>query len=957
MSRIPSFSGPFKSLESRNYWEHIEVSVSITKAHGYFNISQNGPFFFFSPVDNPRNIDFLVFTVNFLPMKEILRGHEYLKLQNNYISDFYICLAIEDEEIQEEFISQFMAGTGLMSTLFEKLPISECTLPFQTLYSFLPNTKTLLETRLLIVNDFKNGMVLNTQVKTLKGWEKKLDIILGPNCIVEPALRVPEGFSLSAQYQLIFHVQDITPKGQEGFYLCTSIEQVMTFILSITKWSFYAYDLHKSGRSHSNQNITPTTPTLLKTSINTFDKQKTKTKEKPAPAKSSPFMDKITSLLKTDKKQPEKENPEKSQKQEFRILKVNPPTPPPLIPTIQSQPIEISPLTSNNSNEFKQEDNNNENSTEQNNEEISTESTNNEENSTEQDKTEEIEPPPAPKPPPKIVLTIKKEISSGIPLSHLEQYTSKGKIIKAVQNKQQPKEDQEQSPSVSKQSSQSQIQYGSLRGRKFSLTSMQLDSIKPPQDPDDDKSKEEPKRKVHVFPNPRPLEDQLRDMKNKQEKRKVSTYKVPATKQYLANVVFDDKYKENIKNEIFESLSTEINFDDFSNFSEFVPQTYEQMISNEDVTNGSGNPEETEETIKFINDSINTFSFIDFESICPSYQNKEKLIHPEECEEYKKSEIEIHFEEIKEKMLSQDDTIIYKDTSAISKFIFLITCIFINGLRKNSLDPKRNFVSIYKTLSEDYENINTHLEASEQQKKLYNQVSVFVQSLILSQDLVPFLYFLMFQYDFISSNYSPYSILASGDLLNKLIHIIDKIMLEKNFEFIIKPEIPDEHKDLFISLYKLQPFIEHELDEVYAKDPSSSTFLKDLIRVTDKIIKAGNVKQKPWSFILDVPKKCKNISGDDWKVFCTFARSPYGANIYQLSQKLDTFLESAIKRRKLHIWFIFLVISSQDLLNEYYCEDAPIRNLRRANYTIAMLFKIMHKMGPPSKEESSSSGK
>ena len=931
----PKLPPPFDSLECSFDWNNIKVIPKGGVPSAFYNIHQNGPFFFFSNVKNPRNIDFLLFSMNFSPLKEITGGHVTLKLQNIYITDDYHYLFFDDEDTRDNFIIQFIEGIDNFAKLLVNLDVGDCFLAGTNIYACIPSTKKLSEAMCAFLKK-EQGIFMRIEIKTLK--RTILDIKLGTNCITEPAVTAPGAFGKNPQFQLLIHIQNISEEGAESFILCTSIEEVMKWVLYITKWSDFAIFLQKKEIMKSKKSIIDK-PQMVRTSSNSFNAEKqpapappekkkklqpksifnaitflTGEYEKSAePAKNKPVMMqqapkhnagpiRVKVNTQQAKKEEQAQKLKESVAQKPKIVE----KPPELHENKQEQKAEEPKKEEVKKEEAKKEEVNKEQPKK---EEVNKEEAKKEEEvKKEEPKNEE----PEKKAPPRrrLVIKVTKETTTDT----ISLAKPKERETIAISNNQNS---QKSKPHFTRRRS---LGLGSPHSRQSSIKY------------DDEKPTVSKRR--HDFPEPMQLDKQLELLHKKAAKQQEAKYELPSVSELIP--VFDKKAAEKKVQETLNSMTSEINFDDFDSFDNLVTLTNEQIVR-----------ETTNELID-INSIAPQFSFLDCPNNIQGFE-KEMLIYAHDSD---RCETELKLDDFIKSIDKNSNVIGKADT--ISTLIFLISSIFINGLI--GLTPKLdcNIIEIFKELIPSIPIIEKHIEAASAQKNTSYQISVFVQSLILSQDLVPFISLLSGQYDFIAKHYYNESLIASESLISSIIEKLDAIMTNLTFKFDIKADAIKGHDNLFNQVLFLQPNIEHSLHKFLSDDVDRENYQNDFVECTKIVLEAGLIKSKIWNVITEVCKKT-SVESDDFDEFKTLAnKGTFKLQNLNPKTQISSFLKQGLKRRKLHIWVSFIAISL-NITQEYYCECAPLRDMGRAKYVILAIEEVMNKLGSPIEESSGSS--
>jgi hypothetical protein len=87
-----------------------------------------------------------------------------------------------------------------------------------------------------------------------------------------------------------------------------------------------------------------------------------------------------------------------------------------------------------------------------------------------------------------------------------------------------------------------------------------------------------------------------------------------------------------------------------------------------------------------------------------------------------------------------------------------------------------------------------------------------------------------------------------------------------------------------------------------------------------------------------------SVAAPDLKEFVDTFMALRGDSILQqrLNQdrKLRDFIEAGLEKKKIHIWFLFMVVNTT-ITEHFYEEDASLRDLFRAGFIITALFRMM----------------
>ncbi|EAY18573.1 hypothetical protein TVAG_462590 [Trichomonas vaginalis G3] len=923
---IATISPPFEELETFNTWYNVTVQAKGKMKNGQYDIKQNGPFLFFIPRSPPHKIEFLIFTLNYEIIEEGNNDIAMVRLEHIYDTDIFHLLILNKDNVKS-FIDAFKTARSELLFTFSNLRYTECQLENTMYFSCLSNTNQILESKIGLSETLDGAFNLNCVIKTRTGWDPKLDIKLSANTHVEPALTAPDTFGTAPQLAHIFHVKHqkhINDKPEECFVICTSIETLMHSVLSIAKW---ALDASKRPRISDSSDIFNLNPRPQET-------PQPKTEPTAKPSLLTGLFSKIKQELKGDSHhnekppQPVQKVPQKGTTPEIRQTIQNNPNQnkieqitqqkPSLQPEknkLQLNPVKPSIQISQTTSQTLNSDSNIKKpvlsisvekvSTKSNDQELA-DHTEPEKTSKLQEREKNIQSLRVDTilPPPNIARNAH---------AHTVSYTSTNPPANQYQDITSPK------PSLATAASMSHDVVNS-HGRRVSYQRRSSAQLSPEIQKSIDESniiiQEQVNKIKHSFPEPINLEKEYKKMKKSQEtKKEVSEYKPSNLTLFLPKNSSNERLSEIAKNEIFSELAkSTIDNTMFSSLDQIVEISEAQVIN------------ETEKT--FLDRFSTDFSFFDFDKVTLDQRfDLYSLKNPS----YSQCEFFTGYAEIAENLAQLGDGVTTIEDA--SKFIYYTASVFINGLNDN-------FITAYKELEERIDFIKKPLINASNYKNPLEQSSIFVQDLILSNEIIPFLYLLSNDISFISKHYNPYSLLMDEEYTLYVYTSIDRIMATNKFSFTPDAAKPiNFHKELNPFIPYMLPQYQHSIDR-FAKDfGGGEEMLKSFVKCVVSLIQSGHYNDDAWKFIEDVVKNNDYKEIKEWKGFVE-AKNKFGYNILSHAKNLEDFVTIGVKSKVMHIWFTFMIISWQTS-EQYYPDASIMRDYKRANHVVAVIEKVM----------------
>lgn len=886
-------SPPFAELNQPLEWKEVSVMVTGNVTNGPYNIKQNGPFLFFYRIIKTNNLiksdcEFLIFIFNYTCEKDEATG--VIKLNHIYCPNIKHILIFKKESV-DDFVRNYNDIYSKMILHFKNLRITDCKIEDTVFFSCLSNTNRNLESKLDLKEAINGEYFVEVQTKTVEGFKPKLDIKLSVNSYVEPALTAPEAFGMKPHLASIFHLDNLSKnKRAEGHFICTSIHTLMNSILAIAKWnlditnrpyrrdSANIFNLEPEIHEKITEKQEPVKPSLLSGLVS---KLKGEGKNKPASKAPQPVHKVLT-------KNPTPEpHPKPAPQAQPQIHAAEPkPVEKPTLQRAQSIPISSGPQLKVST--LKQPKLS-----------ISVQRVETKTNNAPQQTQEIPENPFAKKTEKKLHVDTEE---SNIPAVYPEFSSPKLTLATAA--------------SMSSDVVQSQTRRISYQRRTSSSSALPDMRQSVAENKDDD---EHSSRIRHDFHAPLDLEKELNTKRHKISAKKEPTgYKPQVLAKLIPKSENSEKLAEEAKSEILSSLLSQSSVEnEFDKFETIKDVTVESIIN------------ETENS--FLDRFSTDFSFFDFAqaNLDPMKIDVQMLKKPM----YSECEFTSGLIAVRSELQQLNSSVTTIENAA--HFIYYTASVFINGL-----NDKTNFVTAYKELEGQMDFLKQPLLEASAYKNSFEQASIFVQDLILSNDIIPTLYVVRNDADFLKRHYSPYALLVNQNLLDDVYELIDRIVSSNKFNFVPSASFPiDSYKDLNPFVPYMLPEIQHSIDRFATEDFTKEETLPQFIKCVADLISSGNIQEKPYNFFSDLVKDNNYENVPEWKSFEAAYKKVKNA-FMSGKNFLEEFVAIGVKTKVMHIWFTLMVIS-RDTTNSYYPEGSIMRDFTRANHVIAVIQKIM----------------
>ena len=289
------------------------------------------------------------------------------------------------------------------------------------------------------------------------------------------------------------------------------------------------------------------------------------------------------------------------------------------------------------------------------------------------------------------------------------------------------------------------------------------------------------------------------------------------------------------------------------------------------------------------------------------------------------------------RLLSAVNSIVNEEPAAVSlslgtRLVSMLAALLLNG--------KRGDLSLYTSLVElttACEPIRPVVEQLSESDSPEKTAVSFVIEALNRNVMKIFLRDAHRSEDWERKYYLKSSLMRYGNVLETVLEQLSRLDV---FQFALSGKFSD-----FDDVTKFVPeafqFVEIEEDGV-----DVITFLEHAMENgLKKTISIGG--SKVFDFMNELCEKHQRISDADIKELIEVFMSLRGDTIFdrkmKQSQKIHSFWTEGFHRKKLHIWFLFMVVD-QDLVKKYYEEDASVADLYRANYIIVRLYHKMQSM-------------
>lgn len=286
------------------------------------------------------------------------------------------------------------------------------------------------------------------------------------------------------------------------------------------------------------------------------------------------------------------------------------------------------------------------------------------------------------------------------------------------------------------------------------------------------------------------------------------------------------------------------------------------------------------------------------------------------------------------RLLSAVNSIVNQEPAAVSlahgtKFVSMLAALLLNGSRNLS-----NFYASlveFTTCCEAIKPIVDRLNSTDPPESV--SVSFVIEALNRNV-LKIFLRDAHRNEEWEKKYYSRSSLIRYGNVLETVLEQLSRLDI---FPFLLSGKFTDLDD---VTKFTPEAFQFVEIDE---EGVDVVTFLEHTM---DNSLKSGITLggTKAFDFIEELCEKYEKLPDKDINEIIQVFMSLRGDTIFDRKmkqrQKIHDFWMEGLRRKKLHIWFLFMVVD-QDLVKKYYEEDASLADLYRANY---ITVKLYHRM-------------
>jgi hypothetical protein len=441
-----------------------------------------------------------------------------------------------------------------------------------------------------------------------------------------------------------------------------------------------------------------------------------------------------------------------------------------------------------------------------------------------------------------------------------------------------------------------------LESKQSELVDIPIESsIKPPADNNYDKIIEDSQKKINDYVRPSPLI-------------------LPSFENLLKEALSQQDQSENI--DINSSIDNVISsLDDLPHqFHDFPPTFQEETLS--DFVN------------KFINSSTNAVDF----SLSEIYDfplNPQITSHVPDSLSYP------FFSDLSKCIsdISFRSSNIQPNDDDVLNLLFYISSIFLNGLNPNS------FIPFLKALGHRIEDVNKLLPLVQSQDKEENQVSSFSQYLLKSYLLVNVFSELLRDNSIILQFYSPFSMIASDELLENIKYSVRALMLNQTFDLSFQNNVFSSDRELYTRFISTQ--INYHLAFSNLNDFSSMDYavlkISDVFSYGLKIASFPFGKSnQPFDFFNSIANTTISEK-QEWQDFRSKVRELSSTSILKFGQKTPGKVEELIRfglsNKYLSLWFC-IFLDNISILETYYYPENIFCDPNRAIYFISRIREL-----------------
>lgn len=281
------------------------------------------------------------------------------------------------------------------------------------------------------------------------------------------------------------------------------------------------------------------------------------------------------------------------------------------------------------------------------------------------------------------------------------------------------------------------------------------------------------------------------------------------------------------------------------------------------------------------------------------------------------------------------------DNPYVNRLCFLFASLLVNGLN-NFIDIKSNqsLVQIFKELSAFIPELSQLQKLIEKETFTINQASIS-SCFMIKNDLVDQFILQMQELerktDFLMKYYNITALIRNSTFMETLSFMIQPIFENNTFTINYKSNIIQCQNDEDIKRYVLTPGFEYlEIDQIFQKD---SNIVKIISNQFNNGLKPKGLLKliDPWQMIVDISSI--QYQNEMWKEFVEFIQSIKTSNLMKSSQtKLEILIEEGLKKKKIHIWMLYLIIN-ENKINEYYYKESSLSDSLRIRYIIQKIAK------------------
>ena len=305
------------------------------------------------------------------------------------------------------------------------------------------------------------------------------------------------------------------------------------------------------------------------------------------------------------------------------------------------------------------------------------------------------------------------------------------------------------------------------------------------------------------------------------------------------------------------------------------------------------------------------------------------------------------------------------DDSSLGRTVALLCIAFMT----NGMPDKAKFISVYSYFSKSVECVESALVSAKRYTVPWEQMSVFVVSLLNTGSILPLLRTMQRSESWTRDNFLLTSIVNCESAFSKALKAIEDGLLKARFSMCLTPDIVTHGDEMLIHRFIQTPAMGHLGIRRCIKRspfvPDMTTLPRFLFRLLSSDVHADYLDgelsspgKTAFLFIKDLVTNCFVHRNQDWSEMASIVKSISPSLMdFKLSLShvltivdnvakdngLSMWIEAGLVRRKIHIWILFLG-TSPSLAKRYFSPDSVIRDMFRLKYVVNYLAELMRNL-------------